>query len=61
VRVRLKGINSKRKVLSDGTVKTYWYAWKGGRGLSASPVIQSSSQAITKPSLERSRSPKASS
>ena len=30
MRVRLKGINSKRKQLSDGTVKTYWYAWKGG-------------------------------
>ena len=30
MRVRLKGVNSKRKRLSDGTTKTYWYAWKGG-------------------------------
>jgi len=37
VRVRLKGINSKRKVLSDGTVKTYWYAWKEGPRLVGEP------------------------
>jgi integrase len=30
MRVRLKGINSRRKVLADGSVVTYWYAWKGG-------------------------------
>ena len=37
MRVRLKGINSKRKVLSDGTVKTYRYAWKGGPPLVGEP------------------------
>src|SRR5262245_17674963 len=30
MRVRLKGINSKRKRLANGRIRTYWYAWKGG-------------------------------
>jgi integrase len=34
MRVRLKGINRVRKRLSDGSVRTYWYAWKGGPALS---------------------------
>src|SRR5262245_60289568 len=33
MRVRLKGINSKRKRLADGTLRTYYYAWKGGPAL----------------------------
>lgn len=37
MRVRLKGINSRRKVLSDGTTVTYWYAWKGGPRLHGEP------------------------
>jgi integrase len=37
MRVRLKGINSKRKRLADGTYKTYWYAWKGGPALRGAP------------------------
>src|SRR6516225_2472731 len=37
VRVRLKGLNSKRKRLADGTYKTYWYAWKGGPALRGEP------------------------
>lgn len=37
MRVRLKGINSRRKSLADGTVKTYWYAWKGGPRLEGEP------------------------
>ena len=37
MRVRLKGLNSKRKRLADGTFKTYWYAWKGGPPLSGDP------------------------
>jgi len=37
MRVRLKGINSRRKRLSDGTHKTYWYAWKGGPRLEGEP------------------------
>lgn len=36
-RVRLKGLNSIRKKLADGTVKTYWYAWKGGPALPGKP------------------------
>lgn len=36
-RVRLKGLNSKTKVLADGTVKTYYYAWKGGPSLPGKP------------------------
>jgi integrase len=30
VRIRLKGINSKRKRLADGSYRTYYWAWKGG-------------------------------
>jgi integrase len=37
VRVRLKGINSKRKQLSDGSWTTYYYAWKGGPRLKGEP------------------------
>lgn len=37
MRVRLKGINSKRKRLADGSYRTYWYAWKGGPSLRGEP------------------------
>ena len=37
MRVRLKGINSRRKVLSDGTMRTYYWAWKGGPPLRGEP------------------------
>jgi len=37
MRIRLKGINSLTKKLADGTVKTYWYAWKGGPRIDAEP------------------------
>jgi integrase len=37
MRVRLRGINSKRKRLADGTFKTYYYAWKGGPALRGEP------------------------
>jgi hypothetical protein len=37
MRVRLKGINSKRKPLADGRFKTYYYAWKGGPPLLGEP------------------------
>jgi integrase len=37
MRVRLKGLNSKRKRLADGSFKTYWYAWKGGPPLRGEP------------------------
>jgi hypothetical protein len=30
MRIRLKGINWKRKRLADGSFKTYYWAWKGG-------------------------------
>jgi integrase len=30
MRVRLRGINRVTKRLADGTLRTYWYAWKGG-------------------------------
>lgn len=36
-RVRLKGLNSIRKRLADGSTVTYWYAWKGGPRLTGSP------------------------
>jgi integrase len=37
VRVRLKGINFTTKRLADGTVRTYWYAWRGGPLLRGEP------------------------
>ena len=37
MRVRLKGINSKRKRLADGTLRTYYCAWKGGPPLRGEP------------------------
>jgi integrase len=37
MRIRLKGINSKRKRLADGSEKTYYYAWKGGPPLRGKP------------------------
>jgi integrase len=37
MRVRLKGINSKTKVLSDGTKRTYFWAWKGGPRIEGKP------------------------
>ena len=37
MRVRLTGINSKRKELADGRLKTYCYAWKGGPPLRGEP------------------------
>jgi integrase len=33
MRVRLKGVNSVAKRLADGSIRTYWYAWKGGPAL----------------------------
>lgn len=35
--VRLKGLNSKTKVLADGSRVTYWWAWKGGPRLPGKP------------------------
>jgi hypothetical protein len=37
MRIRLKGINWKRKRLADGSVKTYYWAWKGGPPLRGEP------------------------
>jgi len=37
MRVHLKGINSIRKKLSDGSVRVYYYAWKGGPRLPGKP------------------------
>jgi hypothetical protein len=37
MRIRLKGINSKRKRLADGSFRTYYYAWKGGPPLRGEP------------------------
>ena len=52
MRVPLKGINSKRKKLADGTYKTYYWAWKGGpplRGEPGSPEFHASyNEAVAK-------------
>lgn len=37
MRVNLKGINSVRKRLADGTAKTFYYAWKSGPRLIGEP------------------------
>ena len=37
MRIKLKGINSKQKRLADGSLKTYYYAWKGGPPLRGEP------------------------
>jgi hypothetical protein len=37
MRVRLRGLNSITKKLVDGTVRTYYYAWKGGPPLIGEP------------------------
>jgi integrase len=37
MRVRLKGINRSVKRLANGTVKTFWYAWRGGPRLQGEP------------------------
>jgi integrase len=37
MRIRLKGLNCRRKRLADGTVKTYYWAWKGGPALPGKP------------------------
>ena len=35
--VRLKGLASARKKMADGSVRTYWYAWRGGPRIDAEP------------------------
>jgi hypothetical protein len=35
--VRLKGVNSVTKRIADGSVRTYWYAWRGGPPLRGQP------------------------
>jgi hypothetical protein len=37
VRIRLKGVNHATKRLADGTLRTYWYAWRGGPLLRGKP------------------------
>ena len=37
MRIRLKGINCKQKRLADGSLKTYYRAWKGGPPLHGEP------------------------
>ena len=52
MRVRLKGINPVTKRLADGTLRSYWYAWKGGPPLCGEPgtpeFIASYNEAISR-------------
>lgn len=51
MRVRLKGVNSRRKKLADGRIVTYYWVWKGGPPLKGAPgspeFIASYNEAIT--------------
>ena len=52
MRIQLKGINSKRKRLADGSFKVYHYAWKGGPPLRGEPgtpeFVASYNEAVAK-------------
>jgi len=52
MRMRLRGINSKRKKLADGSFRTYYWAWKGGPPLRGQPgtpeFIASYNEAVAK-------------
>jgi integrase len=51
MRVRLRGLNSTRKKLADGTLRTYWYPWKGGprlRGPGDPEFIASYNEAVAR-------------
>jgi integrase len=48
MRIRLKGINSKRKRLADGSIKIYYWAWKGGPPLIGEPGTPEFSASYTK-------------
>lgn len=37
MRVNLKGLHRVKAKLSDGTVKVYWYAWRGGPKITGEP------------------------
>jgi len=51
MRVKLKGVNMARGRLADGTVVTYYYAWRGGPRLAGKPgspeFVQSYNDAIS--------------
>lgn len=56
MRVRLKGVNKVTKRLADGSVATYYYAWKGGprlEGLPGSPEFMASYQAAVEQRKKR--------
>src|ERR1019366_8752985 len=52
MRVNLKGLNSVRKRLANGTIKTYYFAWKSGPRLIGEPgtpeFIASYNQAVAR-------------
>jgi integrase len=52
MRMRLKGVNSKRKKLADGSFRTYYWAWKGGPPLRGEPgtpeFVASYNEAVAK-------------
>jgi integrase len=52
MRVRLRGINSRTKRLADGSIKTYYWAWKGGPPLRGEPgtpeFIRSYNEAVAR-------------
>lgn len=59
MRVRLKGVNIARARLADGTVATYYYAWRGGPRLIGKPgtpeFVQSYNDAIATQKARRQR------
>jgi integrase len=55
MRIQLKGLNSVAKTLADGSIVTYYYAWKGGPRLKGKPgtpeFIASYHEAVSTKSL----------
>jgi integrase len=56
VRVNLKGIHKVKKALADGTVATYFYAWRGGPKIDALPGSEGFVQAYTDAIATRKKS-----
>lgn len=57
MRVELKGIHSTKKVLADGSVRTYYYLGKGGPRISGEPGTPEFAASYSKLAAERKQPP----